>query len=236
MTIRILSAGLAALLPVLAAAEAGAQTAGQPAGDEGRPDPRLSSFHRERVREDPEISRRLRPHPLFVVELRTNVTVAGKCIYYVEDPCPFVEAEIVEFARNELLAESASLLRSMLEERGFEQKLKQSISDRLRRRLLDRLGEGRPLVETLPSGGGETNPPLPPLVFPPPDALRILTGTLLFAGGGVLSASDNDWPIDEGYIGVGIAAVGLGLVFKQLVPEWRGAKIRSSGTNVSVSW
>lgn len=234
MTIRILSAGLAALLPMLAATEVGAQTG----GDEGRPEPRLSSFHRERVREDPEISRRLRPHPLFVVELRTNVTVAGKCIYYVEDPCPFVEAEIVEFARNELLAESASLLRSMLEERGFEEKLKQSISDRLRRRLLDRLGDGRPPVETSTTGndGGGVAVVHDPLVFPPPDTLRILTGTLLFAGGGVLSASDNEWPIDEGYIGVGIAVVGLGLVFKQLVPEWRGAKIRSSGTNLSVSW
>ena len=235
MTTRVLAAGLAALLPMLATAEAGAQTGGQPAGDEGRLDPDLSGFRRERVREDPEASHRLRPHPLFEVELRTNISIAGKCIYYVEDPCPFAEQLIVDYARNELLTESAGLLRSMLAERGFDEKLRQSISYRLRGRLLDRLGEGVVPPARLPDER-KPDPPLPPPAFPRPDARRILTGTLLFAGGGVLSASDNDWPIDEGYIGVGIAVVGLGLVFKQLVPEWRGARIQSSGPNLSIAW
>ncbi len=42
----------------------------------------------------------------------------------------------------------------------------------------------------------------------------------MFAGGGVLSASKNEWAVDEGWVGVGTAAVGLAFVFKELVPEW----------------
>lgn len=236
MTIRILAAGLAALLPMLAAAEAGAQTGGQPTADEGRLDPTPCTIHVERVRVEPE-ELRFKPHPLFEVDLSTNLSLSGKGVYYLEDACAYAQAALVEYARNELLPESRKLLEEMLVERGFNQKLKQSISDRLRERLLDRFAEG---VAPPPPPPPSLLPPLPlpppPLTFPPPDARWIATGTLLFAGGGVLSASDNDWPIDEGYIGVGIAVVGLGLVFKQLVPEWRGARIQSSGPNLSIAW
>lgn len=237
MTIRILSAGLAALLPVLAAAEVGAQTAGQPAGDEGWIEPRPCTIHVERVRVEPE-ELRFKPHPLFEVDLSTNLSLSGKGVYYLEDACAYAQAALVEYARNELLPESRKLLEEMLAERRFDEKLKESISYRLRERLLDGLRRGEaPPAPAPPPPLPPPPPPSPPVwQFPPPDARWMVTGTLLFAGGGVLSASDNEWPIDEGYIGVGIAVVGLGLVFKELVPEWRGAKIRSSGPNLSVSW
>ncbi len=235
MTIRILSAGLAALLPMLAAAEAGAQTGGQPAGDEGRLDPRPCAIHVERVRVEPE-ELPFKPHPLFEVDLSTNLSLSGKGVYYLEDACAYAQAALVEYARNELLPESRKLLAEMLAERGFEEKLKESISYRLRGRLLDGLKRGEAPPDPIDLPPAPVAPIPSPPRFPPPDARRIVTGTLLFAGGGVLSASDNDWPIDEGYIGVGIAIVGLGLVFKQLVPEWRGARIQSSGPNLSIAW
>ena len=43
-------------------------------------------------------------------------------------------------------------------------------------------------------------------------------------------------PLTRAYIGVGIAAVGLVLVFKEMVPEWRGLRIDSSGANLSIGW
>ena len=223
---RILSAGLTAMLLVWSVAEVRAQ-------DEGQLRPEQSSIDRSSVREDPVVSVRIQPHPLFVVELRTNLSLRGTCYYYVEDPCPFVEQEIVDFARNELLEESASLLGSMLQETGFEDKLRQSISYRLRQELLALRRENSHLPLPPPP------PPPPPCScqeFRRPDMRRMLLGTLMFAGGGVLSASKNEWAIDEGFVGVGIAAVGLGVVFKQLVPEWRGAKISSSGANLSIAW
>ena len=49
-------------------------------------------------------------------------------------------------------------------------------------------------------------------------ALRLLAGIALLGGGSVLSTTKNDWVVDEGYIGMGIATTGLVMVVKQLVP------------------
>ena len=175
-------------------------------------------------------------HPLFTVELRTDISLEGRCYYYLEDPCSVFYEEVINYARNELLSDSADLLESMLEERGFEQTLRQSISYAMRRKLLElrRKNGNRPVVMRSP---GPPESPLPhPERYPRPDSRRLLLGTLLFAGGGVLSASKNDWVIDEGYVGVAVAGFGLAMVFKQLVPEWRGARIGLFGTGMSIAW
>ncbi len=191
----------------------------------------------------------IRAHPLLDVQLRTDIAVRGSCVYFFEDPSPLLYEEILSYARNTLIEESRSMLEEILVDRRFEETLRQSIAYEMRRELLALHRENRDSVpeEVVSEDAGSdyddnefdvdaTWPSSPPWPFPGPDTRRLLVGSVLFAGGGWLSASKNEWPIDEGYIGVGIAAVGLGLIFRELVPEWRGAKLDVSGANLSISW
>ena len=190
----------------------------------------------------------IRVHPLFEVQMRTDIAVRGSCVYFFEDPSPRLYEEVLRYARNTLLAESTRMLEEILVDRQFEETLRQAIAYEMRNELLALHRENRdavPKARITQYGGSEGgdnefgtdgNRLSSPWRYPPPDTRRLLIGTVLFGGGGWLSASKNEWPIDEGYIGVGIAAVGLGLVFRELVPEWRGAKLGVSGASLSISW
>ena len=63
-----------------------------------------------------------------------------------------------------------------------------------------------------------------------------ILGAVLFAGGGVLSFSRNEWVIDEGYIGVSVAIVGLGLMLKPLIAKWRNSSVNASRTGFGIQW
>lgn len=220
-----------------------AQTENQPEQSEQEFGPRQGSHFSVaslRTNRDLGLIKSIPLHPLFSVELKTDISLEGRCYYYLADPCSVLQVHILNFARNELLQASVDLLTSMLDDRGFEETLRQSITYELRKGLLElrrnnRDGQATPITTNrLPA---PTESPCPcPEPFPRPDTRRLLTGTLLFAGGGLLSASKNDWIIDEGFIGVGIATYGLGMVLKQLVPEWRGGRIAWFGTNMSIAW
>ena len=236
---KVLLTVLGVFLPFVVAEEVRAQIEDQPEQSQEEFGPREGQhFSVASVRGGRDLGQTysVEVHPLFTMQLRTDISLEGRCYYYLEDPCSVFYEEVINYARNELLSESADLLETMLQERGFGETLRQTVSYEMRKALLEvrRKNGNGPVVTIQPPGPPEA--PLLPEPFPRPDSRRLLLGTLLFAGGGALSASKNEWAIDEGYVGVGIAAFGLAMVFKQLVPEWRGARIGLFGTGMSIAW
>ena len=236
---RILSAGLGAALLFFASAEhASAQS------------PRIRVEESQRVQESEGGAAFFETSPidsptvvkegdLFTLMFRTGIVFRVRCYYVISDPCPEFSFQLRSLdVASSLAQRSQVLLSRMLDERGIVERLEALTVERIREDVRRQRG-----------GDGPGSPPPPPPPVPPhehlheheprfasPNTNRLLLGTAMFAGGGVLSASRNEWAIDEGYIGVGIAAVGLALVFKELVPEWRGLRFESSGANLSVAW
>ena len=239
----VLTIGLAAMLMVPFAEEGRAQGEDQPEQTEDEFGPREGrGFSVESVRggQDRGQIQRIVVHPLFTVELRTDISLEGRCYYYLEEPCSVFFTEVVNYARNELLLAGTNLLKSMLHDRRFKDTLRQSTAYEMRKELLELRRENQDNPGTLSTTGRvleSTEPRCPcPARFPPPNTGHLAIGTFLFAGGGILSATKNEWPVDEGIVGVGVAAFGLGMVLKQLVPEWRSAKVSWFGANASVTW
>lgn len=237
---RILSAALATLLFFASAEHASAQS------------PRIRVEESQRVQESeggaffetspidsPTV---VKEGDLFTLMFRTGIVFRVRCYYVISDPCPEFSFQLRSLdVASSLAQRSQVLLSRMLDERGIVERLEALTVERIREDVRRQRGDDEP-----GSGmsGTVSGRPVPPHEHPheheprfaAPNANRLLLGTAMFAGGGVLSASRNEWAIDEGYIGVGIAAVGLALVFKELVPEWRGLRFESSGANLSVAW
>ena len=233
--IRILTAGLAAFLLLSSAQRVDAQSTRlrvQPS--ERVPASESGEFFETSPTDSPTI---VKQGDLFTLLFRTGIVFRTRCYYVIYDPCP----ELSYLLRNQdvvssLAQRSQTLLDRLLDERGIIEQLEELTVERIRqdvRRKRNGDAPEPPPPKPVPphEHPHEHEPP-----FSPPDTTRLLLGTAMFAGGGVLSASKNEWPIDEGYIGVGIAAVGLAFVFKELVPEWRGLRIGSSGANMSITW
>lgn len=176
---------------------------------------------------------------LFTLRFNTGIVFRARCYYVIYDPCPDFSYLLRSLDVVASLAqESRKLMDEMLDQRGIVEELEALTIEQIREDVRKQRGVGlspppppSPPPPTLPAPA-PCDCPSPP----PPDGRRLLLGTAMFAGGGVLSASKNDWVVDEGYIGVGIGVAGLVFVLKELVPEWRGLRIESSGANMSVSW
>ena len=149
---------------------------------------------------------------LFRLEFGTGIVLRATCqhIQYF-DPC----AELPSF----------------LEETGVAQRL----AERIRRRLEEKIENDR-IIEELERSTLEKIRRVAREQRSRGIPGRYVLGSLMFAGGGFLSASRNEWPIDEGYIGVAIATVGLGLVLKPLIGKWRGTGVNASRTGLGVEW
>ena len=237
--IRILSAALATALLFATAEQVCAQSSRRRVEPSQRvPDSQTGQsggFFETSPMDSPTI---VKQRDLFTLLFRTGIVFKTRCYYVIYDPCP----ELRYLLKNQdvvssLAQRSQTLLNSLLEERGIIEQLEELTVERIRENVRIQRnggGNGRALEpEAVPP---HEHPHEHEPRFPSPRTSRLLLGTAMFAGGGVLSASKNEWPIDEGVIGVGIAAVGLAFVFKELVPEWRGLRIRSSGANMSITW
>lgn len=241
-TSRILSAGLAAalLLVVVSVEQVCAQSSRRRAVPSQRvqdQDGRGEFFESSSI-DSPTIEKK---GGLFTLRFKTGIVFRARCYYVIYDPCPDFSYLLRSLDVVASLAqESRNLMNEMLDEKGIVEELEELITERIREDVKKQRGVG---PSPSPSSSPPPTPPLPtpapcncPSPPPPPDGRRLLLGTAMLAGGGVLGTSKNEWVIDEGYVGVGIGVVGLVFVFKELVPEWRGLRIESSGANMSVSW
>ena len=149
---------------------------------------------------------------LFRLEFGTGIVLRATCqhIQYF-DPCAELPSLLEESGAAQRLAER---IRRRLEEKirndRIIEELEQSTVEKIRRAAREQRSKGGPG--------------------------RYVLGSVMFAGGGFLSVSRNEWPIDEGYIGVAIATVGLGMMLKPLIGRWRGTGVNASRTGLGVEW
>ena len=234
--IKILSAGLAAALLFVSAEQVYAQSSRLRVNPSERvPDSERGEsgeFFETSPMDSPTI---VKQGDLFTLVFRTGIVFRTRCYHVIYDPCP----EFSYLLRNQdvvssLAQKSQTLMNRLLDERGIIEELEQLTVERIREDVRSQRRNAPPLSPPPPPPHEHPHEHEPR--FPPPNAHRLLAGMAMFAGGGVLSASKNEWSPDEGWIGVGIAAVGLAFVFKELVPEWRGLRIGPSGANMSIAW
>ena len=238
---RILSAALAAatLLFFASAEQASAQSPRIPVQESQRvQESEGGAFFETSPVDSPTV---VRESDLFTLMFRTGIVFRARCYFVISDPCPEFSYQLRNLdVASSLAQRSQVLLSRMLDERRIIEQLEALTVERIREDVKRQRGgcstgcpEPPKLHKTVPP---HEHPHEHEPRFRSPDTRWLLLGTGMFAGGGVLSASRNEWAIDEGYIGVGIAAVGLALVFKEMVPEWRGLRVESSGANMSVTW
>ena len=149
---------------------------------------------------------------LFRLEFGTGIVLRATC-QHIEyfDPCAELPRLLEETGVAARLAERIrTRLEEKIESESIIQELEESTVEKIRRAAREQRSRGLPA--------------------------RYALGALMFAGGGFLSASRNEWAIDEGYIGVAIATVGLGLILKPLIGKWRSAGVNASRTGLGVEW
>lgn len=149
---------------------------------------------------------------LFRLEFGTGIVLRATC-QHIEyfDPCAELPSFLEETGVAQRLAERIKRrLEEKIENDRIIEELEQSTVEKIRRAAREQRSRGIPG--------------------------RYVLGSVMFAGGGFLSASRNEWAIDEGYIGVAIATVGLGLILKPLIGKWRGAGVSASRTGLGVEW
>ena len=152
---------------------------------------------------------------LFTLSFRPSIVFSLRCHYVIHDPCPELEKLLFdEEIPSTLASEGRTAMQEQLRTAEIVESLKELIEQRIRE-----------AVQVPGQGGSE------PVQESRVDSSRLLLGSLMFAAGGFLSASKNEWPVDEGYVGVGIATVGLGLILKSVWPQ-----LTASGGNMSVEW
>ena len=139
----------------------------------------------------------------FVINFDAGVVFRATC-YHIEyfNPCAALPAILQDtLVAQKIVRETKQKMSELLKAKGILKRLEDTTRDKIRRgtRALQRPGVNRPLV-----------------------------GGVMFAAGGLLAASKNEWAIDEGYIGVAIATVGLGLMLRPLISKWRGGGVNAS--------
>ena len=169
-----------------------------------------SAFYETRPEGDPIV----RENDLFTMEFSTGVVFRATCQHIDDfDPCLQLPGLLSELDVASSLADrTKELLREMLDSREIIERLEQLTVEKIREEARKQSGISGPA------------------------AGHLLLGATLFAGGGVLSASRNEWIIDEGYIGVAIASVGLGLMLRPLIAKWRSSRVNLSRTGLAIEW
>ena len=156
----------------------------------------------------------VRKNDLFTMEFTTGVVFRATCQHIERfDPClqfPILlqDPELTSV----LTGRTRDLLQEMLNDREIIEQLEQLTIEKIRERAREQSGIQGPARRTF------------------------LLGAVMFAGGGVLSASKNEWKIDEGYVGAAIATTGLYLMLKPLVARWRGGTVNASRTGLAIGW
>ena len=221
----VLFAGIASILLLTSPAPVFAQS---PPQDQMQS--RTSTFSVESVRSNrdpsPVLPLQLEVHPLFPAEVRVDLSLEGRCYYFLEDPCFFLQGRLIDYARQILLPEATSLLSVMLEERRVADRLRQSINYRMRQSLLSEWNEGSTSNQT--SQIWSCTPDCPYVagqgcVCPLPRGSgwrQLALGLGLMAAGAAIGFSNNDWTPDEGWIGGVTGAAGIWIVSRQVALGW----------------
>ena len=63
---------------------------------------------------------------------------------------------------------------------------------------------------------------------------QFILGAGLMAAGGLVGFSKNEWPVDEGVVGIAIAALGLSLFIEPLT--WRDLEVSTTTNGLSLEW
>lgn len=63
---------------------------------------------------------------------------------------------------------------------------------------------------------------------------QLILAAGLIAAGSVVGVSKNEWPVDEGVVGIGIGFLGLSLFIDAL--SWRDLEVRTTTNGVALEW
>ena len=63
---------------------------------------------------------------------------------------------------------------------------------------------------------------------------QFILGAGMMAAGGVVGFTKNEWTIDEGVIGIAIAALGVSLFVEPLT--WRDLEVRTTSNGLALEW
>jgi hypothetical protein len=63
---------------------------------------------------------------------------------------------------------------------------------------------------------------------------QFILGAGMMAAGGVVGFTKNEWTVDEGVVGIVIAALGLSLFFEPLT--WRDLEVSTSSNGLTLEW
>ena len=63
---------------------------------------------------------------------------------------------------------------------------------------------------------------------------QYILGAGMMAAGGLVGFSKNEWPVDEGVVGIAVAALGLSLFIEPVT--WRDLEVSTSTNGFSLAW
>ena len=63
---------------------------------------------------------------------------------------------------------------------------------------------------------------------------QFILGAGMMAAGGVVGFTKNEWPVDEGVIGIAVAALGVSLFFEPMT--WRDLEVSTSTNGLTLEW
>ena len=63
---------------------------------------------------------------------------------------------------------------------------------------------------------------------------QFILGAGLMAAGGLVGFSKNEWPVDEGVVGIALGALGLALFIEPVT--WRDLEVRTTTNGLSLAW
>ena len=63
---------------------------------------------------------------------------------------------------------------------------------------------------------------------------QFLLGAGLVAAGGLVGFTHNEWVVDEGVVGIAIAALGLAAIIEPVT--WRDLEVRTTTSGLSLAW
>ena len=63
---------------------------------------------------------------------------------------------------------------------------------------------------------------------------QFLLGAGLIAAGGAVGFSKQNWPVEEGAIGIALAALGVAAIIEPVT--WQGLEVRTSASGLALAW